>query len=342
MVKELGVAYYGNVFPDHAREDIQEMADHGCNSILIAMSEYDWEVWRKNIFEITRIAKEEFNFTVYINFWSWGGVFGGEAPSFFLHRNINYRQVVSNIQNNIEMSKLDAVCPNTPEFKQYILKAISKICKIKTIDGFFWDEPHFRYLPKTDEYFTCRCKVCSKLFKQTYHKEMPITLTNEVAEFKENSIVNFLKEISKEVKQINPSKKVIICLIPPPLQSGISDWDSFCSTLKDDIDVFSSDPYWLLFGKSLKYVEKYTEKTVNIAKKYHLDSQLWCLGFLVPRNKEHELSEAIKIFDKYQSDSIFTWCYRGAEGMSLACRNSKKVWEIIGVAYNELKRKYNL
>ena len=51
MVKELGVAYYGNLFPDRAREDIREMAEHGCNSILIAMSEYDWIEWKKNIFE---------------------------------------------------------------------------------------------------------------------------------------------------------------------------------------------------------------------------------------------------------------------------------------------------
>ena len=108
---------------------------------------------------------------------------------------------------------------------------------------------------------------------------------------------------------------------------AISDWNILVKSLKDVIDVFSSDPYWLLFGKSLKYVEKYTEKTVALAEKYDLESQLWLLGFLVGKNKEGELKDAIKIFDNAGVNSIFTWCYRGAEGMSLASSDPKKVWE---------------
>ncbi|MHA1311756.1 MAG: hypothetical protein ACTSQO_12660 [Candidatus Helarchaeota archaeon] len=342
MVKELGVAYYGNVFPDHARIDLEEMARHGCNSVLVAMSEYDWEVWRKNIMKIARIAKEEFNFNVYLNFWSWGGIFGGEAPSFFLHKNTDFRQVKSISNKRGTHDKVAAVCFNTSEFKNYLFKAIKNVCKYEFIDGFFWDEPHFYYLPKSAISFTCRCDTCQKLFKQEYNREMPVKLDNDVIKFKENSIIKFLKDLSLKIKEISPSKKIIVCLNPPPLESGISDWDNFVYSLKDVIDVFASDPYWLLFGKSLNYVEKFTEKTVSIAKKYGINSQLWCLGFLVQRKKELELKEAIKIFDKYNVDSIFTWCFRGAEGMSLSCSNPKKVWDVIGDVYNELKRKYHL
>jgi hypothetical protein len=42
MVKEVGVAYHGNVYLDHARADFKEMQEHGCNSVLLAMSEYDY------------------------------------------------------------------------------------------------------------------------------------------------------------------------------------------------------------------------------------------------------------------------------------------------------------
>ena len=335
MVKELGVAYYGNLFPDRARSDIEEMIDHGCNSILIAMSEYDWIEWKKNVFEICQIAKE-FNFTVHINFWTWGGVFGGEAPSFFLHNNDKYRQLISSTGE-----KVPAACFNNPEFKKYIFKAIKILAKKDFIDGFFWDEPHYHYT-NTTEYFTCRCEKCQEIFTDFFKKEMPIGLTDDIIKFKENSIINFLKEISEQVKEIDTTKKITVCLVPPPLETGIQDWDHCCASLKDTIDVFSSDPYWLLYRESLDYVKKYTKKTVELAKKYNLESQLWCLAFLVPRKKELELKKAIQIFDNYRVDSIFSWCYRGAEGASVACRKPKEVWRVIGEAYTELKIKYNL
>ncbi len=342
MVKELGVAYYGNLFPDRAREDLKEMSDHGCNSVLIALSEYDWIIWKKNIYKICEIAKE-FEFSVHVNLWAWGGVFGGEAPSFFLHNNDNYRQVLSKTENDpSKIKKVPAACFNTPKFKEYMFKAIEQIARKEIIDGFFWDEPHYHYISSRSGEFTCRCNICQNLFKKMYKKEMPITITDEVSEFKEKMVINFLKEISQKVKDINPTIKNTICLVPPPLETGITDWDNVCASLKDSIDVFSSDPYWLLYKKSLDYVDKYTKKTVELAKKYGLESQLWCLAFLVPRKKESQLKEAIKIFDKYNVDSIFSWCYRGAEGMSISCRDPKEVWRVIGKAYNELKLKYGL
>ena len=144
------------------------------------------------------------------------------------------------------------------------------------------------------------------------------------------------------VKEVDSTKKVTLCLIPPPEESGITNWDNCCETLRDTIDVFSSDPYWLLYRESLDYVEKYSKITVELAHKYNLESQLWCLAFLIPKNKEYQLKDAIQIFDKYNVDSIFSWCYRGAEGTSVASRNPKEVWRIIGEAYKDLKVKYKL
>ena len=210
------------------------------------------------------------------------------------------------------------------------------------IDGFFWDEPHYHYTPLKSEYFTCRCETCQNLFIDKNKKDMPTLLTDEIIKFKENTIINFLKEISEQVKEIDSTKKITVCLLPPPMETGIKDWDNCCEILRDTIDVFSSDPYWLLHRKSLDYVEKYSEITVELAKKYNLESQLWCLAFLIPKRKENQLKDAIKIFDKYNVDSIFSWCYRGAEGNSVASRNPKEVWRVIGDAYNDLKLKYNL
>jgi len=336
MVKELGVAYYGNLFPDRAREDLKEILDHGCNSIVFAISEYNFKIWKDNLYKICEIAKS-LDMKVYINLWAWGGVFGGEAPSFFLHNNDNHRQVLSKAGK-----KAPAACFNSPVFRKYVRKGIRVFAKKEFIDGFFWDEPHFYFSSGKSEEFYCRCDYCQNLFKKKANKTMPLEKNEEIEKFKEESIIDFIKEISLAVKNIDSTKKNIVCLIPPPLETGIKDWDHFCSSVKDVIDVFSSDPYWLLYKESLEYVEKYTKKTVDLARKYDLESQLWCLAFLVPRRKETELKKAIEIFDKYNVDSIFSWCYRGAEGMSISSRDPQKVWQVIGEAYNNLKAKYRL
>jgi len=336
MVKELGVAYYGNLFPDRVKEDLHEIIDHGCNSILFAISEYNFKEWKKNEYKIFKIANN-LGLKLYVNLWAWGGVFGGEAPSFFLHNNVSHRQVSSNSRK-----KAPAACFNSPLFKDYLLRGIGQIAKKDFIDGFFWDEPHYYFLSPKSEEFYCRCEYCQEFFHKEYQKDMPSFKTKEVVDFKEKSIIDFIKGISKKVKEIDSNKKNIVCLIPPPLDTGIKNWDHLCSSLKDYIDVFSSDPYWLLYKKSLDYVEKYTKKTVDLANEYNLESQLWCLAFLIPKGKESELKSAIDIFDDYNVDSIFSWCYRGGEGMSISSRNPKLVWQIIGEAYSNLKAKYNL
>ena len=119
MVKELGVAYYGNVFLDHARQDFKEMQEHGCNAVLLAMSEYDYVNWRDHYFEMARIVKKEFDFNVYLNFWAWGRVFGGEAPSFFLVKDTENRQIYSKTQK-----PLPAACFMRKPFQKNLKKAI--------------------------------------------------------------------------------------------------------------------------------------------------------------------------------------------------------------------------
>ena len=36
-VKETGVSYYGISYPEHARRDFQEMIDHNCNAVILAL-----------------------------------------------------------------------------------------------------------------------------------------------------------------------------------------------------------------------------------------------------------------------------------------------------------------
>ncbi|MHA1377094.1 MAG: hypothetical protein ACTSRG_01815 [Candidatus Helarchaeota archaeon] len=332
-IKELGVAYYGNIFLDHARQDFKEMNEHGCNAILLAMSEYDYINWRDHYFKMANIAKKEFGFKVYLNLWAWGRVFGGEAPSFFLVKDIENRQIYSKTKRS-----LPAACFMRKKFRNNIKKVIRKTIKESAIDGYFWDEPHYAYGKDNifpidlSPYFSCYCDVCQDRFYNEYGYKMPIKINKDILEFKENSIIEFLEAICKYVKTLDQSKSNTICLIPEFTE--IKDWKKVCF---DSMNILSTDPYWMIFNKDLSFVKKYSQKVVKIAKENNKKSQIWLLAFRIQANREDELREAIQIMENSGVESIFAWHYRGGLGNLIKSDNPELVWKIIGEVFNKLK-----
>ena len=334
MIKELGVAYHGNVYLDHARSDFKEMQDHGCNSVLLAMSEYDFDQWRSHYFRLAKIAKEEFSFSVYINFWAWGRIFGGEAPSVFLSNNDAFRQIFSKTQK-----AFPAVCFNTKAFQAYIKTAIKKIARVKEIDGFFWDEPHYAYselnLLPTDlsPFYVCQCEVCKALFLRKFQYQMPREENNDVINFKEENLIAFLQNLCQTVKDIDSTKKNIICVMPSQASTGISDWDKVCF---DAMDVLASDPYWILFQRDFSWVETESQKLVETARRYQKEAQLWVLAFCIPKGREPEIKTVVEILNRAGVDSIFAWLYRGGLQTLIKSDNPSLVWETVGEAFKKI------
>ena len=144
-------------------------------------------------------------------------------------------------------------------------------------------------------------------------------------------IIDFLKNISDYVKELDSSKSITICVVPEFAE--IKDWNKLCF---ESMDVLSTDPYWILFLRDLSFVKEYSEKVINISKKNNKKSQLWLLAFRIPKNKEEEIREAVRIMAKTGVDSIFAWAYRGGLGL-IKSDNSQLVWKIIGEAFNEIK-----
>ncbi len=333
---ELGVTYHGNVYLDNARSDFKEMQDHGCNAVLLAMSEYDFTHWRGQYYKMAKIANEEFGFTVYINFWAWGRIFGGEAPSVFLSNNTQFRQIFSETQ-----TAFPAACFNTKTFQNYIKSAIKKVSQVKAIRGFFWDEPHFAYSKenifptKLSPYYVCNCATCKNLFLQRYHYEMPQKENEDVIAFKEKSLVQFLQDLCKTVKKTDQSKRNIICVMPSQSTTGLSHWDKICF---NEMDMLATDPYWLLYQKDMNWVQDESEKLIRIARKHGKLAQLWLLAFAIPKNREPELKTAVNIMSNSGADSIFAWLYRGGLQTSIKSKNPQLVWKTVGEAFNTLKK----
>ena len=86
------VSYYGLNYVEHAEADFREMLDHGVDTVLLAITEFDMDFWFPNINAIVKKA-HEMGLRVIADTWGIGKFFGGEQVSLFLQNNIHHRQV---------------------------------------------------------------------------------------------------------------------------------------------------------------------------------------------------------------------------------------------------------
>jgi len=357
MTHEFGVAYYGVMYPDKARQDYKEMIEHGVNAALFGISEFDAWFWDKAIPKLIEDAKS-MGLTTYIDPWAWGKVFGGEPPSIFLQDNVENRQITAKTGK-----VMTAACLNSEDFKNYVFEKLEELAKGTEADYFFWDEPHYAffiqkgkgYSFKIMDEWSCRCKKCMKLFKDKYGYEMPYKLTDDVLEFREETIINFLREISHVVKKADPRKKVAVCMLPTISKgllsritkpysklAGIVDWEKIARA--SEFDIIASDPYWILLEKLIpvkimfKGIKWYTEIVdylKQLGDKYNKRTQIWIQAFKIPSGKEQELIEGIEIAVKKNIDSIFVWPYRAGKYSILESENPDLLWEMIGKTFKK-------
>jgi hypothetical protein len=232
-----------------------------------------------------------------------------------------------------------AACINT-DFRRYYLTWVKAFVRDLTWDYFFQDEPHYA-VPTLNEW-TCRCPDCQQLFKEKFGYDMPKELTDDVRKFREDSLVEILLEAARIVKSMDPSRKVITCLLPGGVeQAGIEDWSKIASA--KDIDVLSTDPYPYAFRKPAMrpYVTEVTTKALKLCKNYGKLSQIWVQLFAVPAVKTEEAKKTIRLVNELgiegkKVDSIFCWSYRATKGTILSCAKPDLAWKVVGEAFGEI------
>ena len=180
MIPERGVSYYGVAYPDRAARDYAEMVDHGCNAVLLAVSEFDWWFWRKNVVRLIDVAKDH-GLTAYVDLWGWGKTLAGEPPSLFLMRSLDGRQRAASGKT------YHAMCLNYAPFREHLRSSVTEVITETSVDGLFWDEPHYANWHDPD--WACTCPICGALYRDIHGEDIPRELTPEVVEFREDRAV---------------------------------------------------------------------------------------------------------------------------------------------------------
>ena len=328
MIRDKGVAYYGVFSPNKAIADYRDMSEHGINSILFAISEFDYHFWYRGLVKVIEKAKE-MGFRVYITLWGWGGVFKGEPPSVYLHKNVEGRQLSA-----LEGKSLDAACPNNEEFKEYVIASVERLSEEISADYLLLQEPAYKILKH--ENWSCRCEQCKSLFKDKYGYEMPKKLSQEVIEFREMSLIRFIREVAQAIKRIDKDKKVALCL-PPKLETrlGIKNWESVLEVKELDMLGISLYQEYISFREKAEDVQN----LIKFLKLKFLDNKKESLalvqGFNIPKGSEEGVVKLIRFLSSIEFTSVIIWSYRAGEGSLLESGDPEKLWGLIGKVYKE-------
>ena len=75
-IKHTAVSYYGFNYVEHAEKDFIEMKEHGCDTVILAITEFDMDFWFPNINNIVKTA-HKVGLRVIADTWGIGKYFGG-------------------------------------------------------------------------------------------------------------------------------------------------------------------------------------------------------------------------------------------------------------------------
>lgn len=334
-----GVSYFARAGFEHMEEDMDQIRRNHCNFVVHTFSETDLEFYKGTLKRLIEISHNK-NLEVWLDPWGLGGVFGGESYSKFASCNLDSRQISS------KGDSLPAACFNSSKFRKFMKEWVDVAIQIGA-DNIFWDEPHF-YIYKENidektgsERWTCRCQWCRDLFKAKYGYELPLQMNADLQEFKEASIVDFIKEMCEytKLKRVKNS----FCFLPcqGPI-GGVRNWEVFAKI--EALDIIGTDPYWPV-DKTIteedvrKKVSLFSKRIKNLCDKFDKEGQIWILNFNIKAGTEEYIKVAVDAAYSEGIRNLAAWSYYGTEMMdSLSCDNSHLVWETLGEAYHKITK----
>lgn len=341
MSYKLGTSYFSTRILEHVEKDLKEIKKQGCNFVLHTFDEIDLYYNKENMKRITEMTKK-MGFEVYYSPWAIGGVFGGECFSRFVMQHPDACQVLSTGE------KVGFACLRQPRFKEYI-KTWIEACAYAGGDVLFWDEPHLWIAEWNDRVsnkneFSCHCTTCQTEFKQHFHKTYPSHWTPEVEEFRDLTLVEFLRFATSTTKKINPKMKNAVCLLPNDNRWPNPMWEKLAKL--PDVDILATDPYWkqrpYATGPRVPlegFVDTFARKIVDIAKRNHKEPQGWIQLYGLRKQDEADVTQALEMWEKAGVKNIAAWGFRACESYSLlASERPAAVWKLMGDFYKKLAK----
>ena len=340
-IQHTAVSYYGLNYVEHAIADFKEMKEHGCDTVILAITEFDMDFWFPNLNNIIKAA-HEVGLRCIADLWGIGKYFGGEQVSLFLQNNVNHRQVSA-----MTGEALPAACFTSQAFRNYFNNMCLTIARECDADGFFWDEPHYRLPMHTSSFmqlaedWSCRCPECMKKFEARYGYEMPRFMNEDIAAFRREEALFTLADCSRQLKELKPELEITCCI-----HATLHDYYNIGYRGYDDWDLVGACPYFDVFSTTIigwdqpkKFFVDITERTIKMAKKYNKPSERWIMGYYKEPEDFAKVDEIAQLYADLGADRLAAWTFRGGVNTMVAAPHAIELWDRIGENYKRLLKK---
>jgi hypothetical protein len=322
-MKRAGVSYFGVRILRHVRRDLADIAARGYTSVLHTFSENDLAYYRGTMAELVAASHAEGLF-VQASPWGLGRTFGGEAESSWVAVHPSECQVLD------DGRPVAAACLNSGAYREFCKEGADWVLECG-VDSVFWDEPAWVVPAEVGvddaARWTCRCERCAERFGGP----IPAEPTPEFERFRQQSVVDFLRELLAHVAARGGASTV--CLLPATEGvQGLADWDQAAAL--PGLATLATDPYWKHWDEAAEpFVRRFARLLRKTADGHGVGAQLWVPSFGLDREDIPDLEAAVEAARDEGIDDLWTWGYEACGHMThLATHDSALVWEAVSSA----------
>jgi hypothetical protein len=318
---ELGVSYIAAHLPQHIRADMGHLREVGCTEVLFALQENHFNTLTGAVRFGADIAKES-GLRPYVVVWGYANTFGGGRMSDLLLEDRSLWRVQA------DGALLPRACLNHPRLVDTFVE-MAATCRSYGFEGMFIDEPMAQ---------DCFCRHCQERFEASFGANLVEAQGTEAyGAFQEDTVVRYVAGVCQRIKALDVGLMTVACVMPMPPHDRL--FEPVASVA--DLDVFGTDPYWLLSGRY--GFDASLESAVNDARRVKLlcdekkkASQIWLNCWKIPAGLEGEIYTGGRRLAEVGCDSLYTWSFRGGLGTYEECDNPGVAWESVVRLYREL------
>jgi len=322
----LGIAYFGNRYPDHARADLTEMAELGASAVVHTFSEADLRWNPGTMADFIGIGRAS-GLDAWCTPWALGGIFGGETASYAVMEHPGATQ------RDQHGAPLPALCLNQEPVRVLVGQWLDA-CLAAGASTVIWDEPHLA-LPvprQLEDRWSCRCAVCQHRFENRFGLPMPQEWNEQVAGFQHDSTMQALDWMIGAANERGLQSALALL---PDEALGDRGWRELAS--KPGVQWFGVTPYWIFQqiapAEFEVYLRRWCQRMIAATADLPVHTVGWIQAFAVPAGREPELARGIEIMDEMGIDMIAVWAFRACVAMSaLAPDDPARTWATVEAA----------
>lgn len=314
-----GVSYFGNRFPQHARQDMRAMKQAGADFVVLVMSESDLRWNPGTMTDLVAIARET-GLEPWLTAWAIGGVFGGETASYAIGDHPNA------CQRDNQGRHVPALCPRQETFRD-VMAAWLDVAVATGVGIVQWDEPQLGLPFRAGATrYACCCDVCVAAFRERFGTPFPEVATAEVEVFNDDLLAELIDWLAAAARKRGLESAVV--LLP---DENYEPARARQAAHLPGVRYFGTTPFVLRNGVASGEIDSYlagwSELMLQATEGGAARPFAWVQAFDVPAGREGEITQAIQSLVAHGVSTVSVWSYRGCEAMSgLACEDPAAAW----------------